>query len=179
MLQVKSTPIDKENPSQLKIKKNHPIQSTPSISQASSKRRALGDVLNVQRAALPSTPCVLNKSNPGNTIEKCLERDNEEIDLCHKYVYDSFSDIMSDSQKLSTLLLNAKCVPRMPTGYENSQLFPEEEKYHTFSDIMSDKKFKKLMKSAPFECKPVELRILDLNAEYELLGDLIAPSSDW
>jgi hypothetical protein len=183
-----------------------PLLSTPSISQKVQKRRALGDLLNVKQTGIPSTPGIKLCDNNKTSLKADRDRD-EDIDRTYSYTFDSFNDILNDSQKLSVDLINVKCVPRLPTGYEVSYLLSKEEKYH-MDHVLSDKKFKKLLKSKPvtsfaeiasfshlislfsqlgkkeesqkLHCPTEPIPIFnDFSSDYNPTSDLFVPPSDW
>lgn len=145
--------INKENQLSTSIVKNkNKNVSLSSNNQSGKSRRALGDVRNTkQHNSLSINQKSMNyfKLNKEEQEEEEVEKKvviDEDDEIEHGgFVYvDNFEDIMSEDNKLSRLVQDAKQVPCLPTG-NKSQISVFEDKIH-FEHVSNYEQMKKEQK---------------------------------
>lgn len=117
------------------------------ILNTTNKRRALGDIANnvknhqshikLQQAQCDSIKQAKFKQSIG--CQHISVSNDDAIELNTNIYQDNFNDILNDQQKLSNILVNAKCVPKLPT-HGKSDMF--NDTFHT-QHVLNDKKYRK------------------------------------
>ena len=121
----------------------------------SSSRRVLGDVKNITQTPQRLQPCKnsVNSESSFPTKQGKLKQQQQTVNEIFEEIEfggnqlsntDSFNDVLNEKQKLSNLLLNAKCIPLLPT-HSAGEFSIYNDSYHT-QHVLSDKKLKKNIK---------------------------------
>ncbi len=113
------------------------------------KRRALGDVMNLKQQQQQQQNKNVNKTFQTIKDDQCKPQNQEEtieeVEFNHGLLYsDKFQDILNEKQKLSNILLNAKCIPLLPT-HSIGEIVNYNDAFHS-EHVISDKKLKRNIK---------------------------------
>lgn len=182
----------KSNNDKLKLVNN----SSSDINQ--KMRRALGDVMNTTKStglgvssrnvinnkqqALKSPKIKHNCNNNINNNPKLKHQHQQQADQLeeienntNKFYYDNFNDLLSDENKLSTMLLETKSIIRLQSECDIDKFM--QDKFQT-KQILGDRQLRKNIEKEGKSMNSIQifndLPTVDINDE-----DLFVPPADW
>jgi hypothetical protein len=196
------------NQNDINFKNQMCLNNQQSNEKKKQKRRALGDVKNVVKQQqkphqykdiLKSLSINDDQCKPTVKPKQLLMKHEEiieEIEFNNANIFsDGFHDILNEKQKLSNLMMDAKCLPLLPT-HSIGEFSIYNDAFH-FEHVINDKKLKKNIKKegkiSNFNdiCQLFYIyfflvkSINKLNNVFELVNDgfvdenLFVPPNDW